>query len=279
MNNKYKVVDTHTVRPDYDDLPKHFLGSSLEEATDIYEQYSDLLNSISYTYYISTGLDKGDLFAEALVGLARAKQDFDDARSDDFIPYAIFRIRDALNEYIRKYASTVSVPSYLKKASRLFERLRNVLETGNVGIEAMFYVLEHGQILKDVPQEIYCDCEDMLLKLNNYADRAEVSYQELISRIQLLPEERELEEWDAQVEDEETVFDTILVKELFEHMTEEERVIAQGIMEDKSYEVIGKELGKSKMSTINIIRNKIVARIFAVVNRGTPYVDLYKFIA
>ena len=37
------------------------------------------------------------------------------------------------------------------------------------------------------------------------------------------------------------------------------------------------ELGKSKMSTINIIRNKIVSRIFAVVNRGTPYVDLHKF--
>ena len=39
------------------------------------------------------------------------------------------------------------------------------------------------------------------------------------------------------------------------------------------------ELGKSKMSTINIIRNKLVFRIFAVVNRETPYVDLHKFAA
>lgn len=31
--------------------------------------------------------------------------------------------------------------------------------------------------------------------------------------------------------------------------------------------------GKSKMSTINIVRNKLLARIFAVVQRGTPYVD------
>lgn len=31
--------------------------------------------------------------------------------------------------------------------------------------------------------------------------------------------------------------------------------------------------GKSKMSTINIIRNKLLSRIFAVVNRGTPYVN------
>jgi transposase len=39
------------------------------------------------------------------------------------------------------------------------------------------------------------------------------------------------------------------------------------------------ELGKNKMSTLNIIRNKIVYRVFAVVQRQTPYVDLYKFAA
>ncbi len=37
------------------------------------------------------------------------------------------------------------------------------------------------------------------------------------------------------------------------------------------------EQGKSKMSTLNIVRNKIVGRVFAVVNRRTPYVDLYTF--
>jgi len=37
------------------------------------------------------------------------------------------------------------------------------------------------------------------------------------------------------------------------------------------------ELGKSKMSTINIIRNKLIARMFAVVKRGTPYVDFMKY--
>ena len=37
--------------------------------------------------------------------------------------------------------------------------------------------------------------------------------------------------------------------------------------------------GKSKMSTLNIVRNKIVTRIFAVVSRGTPYVPLYQHVA
>jgi transposase len=37
--------------------------------------------------------------------------------------------------------------------------------------------------------------------------------------------------------------------------------------------------GKNKMSTMNIIRNKLVARAFAVIERGTDYVDTLKYAA
>jgi len=37
--------------------------------------------------------------------------------------------------------------------------------------------------------------------------------------------------------------------------------------------------GKNKRSTINIIRNKLLARIFAVVKRDIPYVDVLKYAA
>jgi transposase len=37
--------------------------------------------------------------------------------------------------------------------------------------------------------------------------------------------------------------------------------------------------GKNKMSTINVIRNKLVSRMFAVVNRNQPYVDTMKYAA
>lgn len=39
------------------------------------------------------------------------------------------------------------------------------------------------------------------------------------------------------------------------------------------------ENGKNKMSTLNIIRNKLLARMFAVVKRRSPYVDLKKYAA
>ncbi len=37
--------------------------------------------------------------------------------------------------------------------------------------------------------------------------------------------------------------------------------------------------GKSKMGTINIVRNKLLSRMFAVVRRGTPYVDTLAYCA
>ncbi|TRX52349.1 IS110 family transposase [Fulvivirga sp. M361] len=37
--------------------------------------------------------------------------------------------------------------------------------------------------------------------------------------------------------------------------------------------------GKHKMSTLNIIRNKLLARIFAVVKRETPYVEIFNYAA
>lgn len=37
--------------------------------------------------------------------------------------------------------------------------------------------------------------------------------------------------------------------------------------------------GKPKMLVLNIIRNKLVSRIFATVNRGTPFVELNQFVA
>jgi transposase len=39
------------------------------------------------------------------------------------------------------------------------------------------------------------------------------------------------------------------------------------------------KIGKPKMSTINVIRNKILSRIFAVVKRGTPYVNTMGYIS
>jgi hypothetical protein len=39
------------------------------------------------------------------------------------------------------------------------------------------------------------------------------------------------------------------------------------------------EAGINKMNTINVVRNKLLARVFAVVKRGTPYVKMFRYAA
>lgn len=39
------------------------------------------------------------------------------------------------------------------------------------------------------------------------------------------------------------------------------------------------ESGKTEMETINVIRNKLLSRVFAVVKRGTQYVDIAQYAA
>jgi hypothetical protein len=46
--------------------------------------------------------------------------------------------------------------------------------------------------------------------------------------------------------------------------------------EMKSYYKRRVSEGKNKMSTLNVIQNKIISRMFAVVNRGSSYLDLMK---
>jgi len=47
--------------------------------------------------------------------------------------------------------------------------------------------------------------------------------------------------------------------------------------EFKQYYMRRQQEGKNNMSTLNVIRNKLLSRMFAVVKRQSPYVDLYKF--
>ena len=37
--------------------------------------------------------------------------------------------------------------------------------------------------------------------------------------------------------------------------------------------------GKHKKVVVNIIRNKLISRVFAAVRRGTPYIELMKYAA
>jgi DNA-directed RNA polymerase specialized sigma subunit len=95
---KVDIITTKHIEEEVqENLPKFFLGYTPEEAEKNYNEYGFLLKKISKSYANVTGLQEEDLFGAGLVGLARAVRDFDVKKSNNFIGYAYFRIRGALN--------------------------------------------------------------------------------------------------------------------------------------------------------------------------------------
>lgn len=231
---------------------KAFLAETPEEAEKVYAEFNLTLNSLAYSYSVSTGLEKADLFSEALVGLARAKRDFDKERSEDFKSYALVRIKDAMNNYVRRFSSAVVIPSYIKKAHSVLEKLKHCLLSSNLDIEAAEEILQKGENHKS--------CQKLLDSLHGYAERASISYEELYSRAVVLPTIMdELVDFGH-----EEVFSNT-INEIKDKLTEEENTIVELLLEEKSLSEIGSILGRSASwvhTNIVVVRNKLKGYLY-----------------
>lgn len=230
---KYDVLK-QTVVHETEEMPAYFIADTQEEAEKIYNDYSGILNGLSYTYSQSTGIDKSDLFGEALIGLGRAYRDFDPERNNNFKNFAILKIKDALNEYTRKNSTSISVPAYIKSANSKIEKLKEILGEN------------HIEDLSNLPRNK--KTEHLIELLENIAERAGIETRKLLERATYIPSNTVYDE-DYIVEfnnnPEENMERHLMVKQLIDSMGEVEKSIAEGIMSGKTYEEIAQEHGKS----------------------------------
>lgn len=247
---KYDVVKGSSVRA-YEELPKYFLADTPEKAEELYKDYYTLLNNLSYSYSISTKIDKSDLFGEALIGLARANRDFDSKRSENFKTFAIYKIKGALNEYVRKNSGAVIMPAYIKNANRHITSLKGIFEMYNLEFEYLYKAFEIAEI--DMSWAKDCPLKDKILdlfdKVSRAAERAQISMRELVSRAEYAPVNIRYDDYagvDEVLRQEGNRLEAVLTIEKFkEHLTPVEISICEGIMEDKSYEEIAKQFNRS----------------------------------
>jgi len=257
---KYDVVKDSPVGA-YEELPKCFLAETSEEAEKLYKDYYALLNNLSYTYSISTNIDKSDLFGEALIGLARANRDFDSTRSDNFKTFAIYKIKSALNEYVRKNSRSVTMPAYVRNANRHIMLLKSAFEMHNLEIRALQEAFESGSLdlswAKESPfKEKLLSLFDKLVKA---AKRASISVKELVDRAEYVPTDVPYNEHatcSEMIGDDNELHMIMLIEDLKKKLTATEIRICEGIMEDKSYREIAKEFG-NKASWVNYKLEKI----------------------
>lgn len=225
-------------------MPKCFLADTPEEAEALYKRYADLLNGLAYSYAVSTGLQKVDLFGEALIGLGRAYRDWDPGRSDDFKVYALYRIKDALNEFARDNMTSVSVPAYVKKAhiqvaelKALFNKYDIIVDgsllSGSVG--GMKYVADRNR------------SKYLIDKISKAADRAKTAPNKFVKRVEHIPQDCVFEDSEYHYEYEDRMEMALVVEKLKTYMDATELLICQDIMEGVPYEEIGKKFNKHKV--------------------------------
>lgn len=235
---KFDIITKKVVHR-LEEMPRCFLADTPEEAQAIYFKFESLLNNMAYTYAVSSNVDKADLFGDALIGLARAYRDWDSSRSENFKNYAIYRIKDALNECVRINGMPVSVPSYIKKAHSNLENLKRICEMK--GIDWTF--------IKEPSKELFTTDDDLnecVAKIRNAASRAGVSIDKFIERIEYIPTDADYTEQILVEKNESQLEAAIVVNQIKQEMNEEEEKICDGIMQGKTYEEIGAEFGRSK---------------------------------
>jgi RNA polymerase sigma factor (sigma-70 family) len=270
-NKKFKYDIIHKTSIDaYEKLPKFFLADDPIEAEKLYIKFSNLLNSISYTYSIISGIPKSDLFGEALLGLARANHDWNTIYDSNFKTYATFRIKDVLNEYIRRNAQIVIIPSYIKKASILLNKIKNLLKEFEIDSNDIYEVITTVNVKNtNIPNKQKRVCKKMLETLETAAIRAKVDYAKFIERIECLPTNITIDnqtETKFQKFDDKKLNAAILVKKLKRYMNKNEIAICNGIMIGLTYKEIGIKFVPSKSDAwvakqIKKLRKKLLTKI------------------
>lgn len=239
---EYTILTKKPVKSQ-EDLPCYFLGQTIEQAESLYGQFEKTLNDLARTFAAKSGLELPDLFGEALVGLAKAARDWDSKRSGDFKTYAIYRIKDTLREFVRKNRAIVSIPSYVKKAERNLDIIRNVCR--NYGVDPIALAKQ-----REIPQNFVDDdivkCVTALGNLMRASNRAGMDYATFISRVEVAAcsIEEVLTDVDA-IGSERDPDLVVLVGQLQTIMSDEERAMCDGLMVGETLQEIGVRTGLS----------------------------------
>lgn len=224
---------------DHEGFPKHLLGSTIEEAEGLFKSFSKILNDIARAYASRSGLDKADIFGEAVIGLAKAKRDYDSSRSDDFRTFALYKITDSVNDYVRRFLGQVNAPAYIRRSARWVIELKDILKSKGLPACCISTITE-----MDMDGTAGERGSELLNYISKEARRLNISVDELVERTEQLPKHQLETTLDGQSEcSEEQLHAKIVVDKMKKYLTKNELYIVDGIMEGKTHKEIAESLG------------------------------------
>lgn len=253
-------------------FPQYFLADSPEKAEQLYKEYLRYIKMFAAKYASATGLDEGDLMQEATIGLARASRDFDTDRSSEFRTFAIYKMKDALREFVATQSSDVNIPQYILDAAKLITRLQKVMESAELLHEKDFLSVWKQSEKCDRESEIVKNVTEIRQNIKNLAERSCTTVEQLLERAEMYPSTiTELDQFittssDAAVfpeaDAEEEVIRKIMVGRAIDNMKQhleesEYRLLYDHFVEGKTVRDIAPELGIKPASVTVRIHNLI----------------------
>jgi RNA polymerase sigma factor (sigma-70 family) len=193
----------------------HFLADNEKEAARLYKNYKRLISHLAYQFSKRSGVDAQDLFEEGLIGLARAKRDFEPERqvcvnkgcnsvakkcecdkpnlvkrSGRFHNFAVALIRNALREAVYAYETPVPVPAYLKESNYYYAKMCQALDDICIDSDIKATIIEDEDARPadfgiEKPHSVIV--ERFKRKLKNRARSSEITYNELLVRAISIP--------------------------------------------------------------------------------------------
>lgn len=234
---------------------QYFLGNTVEEAEANHNKFFNTINTISRNYSLSTGIDKKDLYSEALFGLADALEKYNSDSNMSLNNFVIFKIKDKLNQYVRDTATCIKIPQYVHRSIKIVNKLRQILEDyGYVNIPTL-ELLSYNLYDTSIPYSTIVKYELYISSLNKIALRANTTVEKLLSRVEFIPVDFVSEECVVS-NPEEILFYNYIESTL----TDVELSIVKQLLDKKTKTEIALHFNKSikwVSSRIESIRNKL----------------------
>jgi len=256
MKKLYKY-DIKTIKETGSSPSTYLLGDSVEEAEELLMKFSGYINNVTRTYSEATGIDRGDLFGDAVIALGKAKKDFNPEKGGKFAPFAKFIIVDTLNECVRQNKAAVTTPVYINKAHKIIIRIKSLISNYTDVFEDILLDEEFDKF--NIPTSVKITILYNKELLNKAANRANITLVELINRAEFLPLMIPEDDIKKVNDNEKTIFTKLIVTEIFAILNKNETIVAELIMNDKNISDICKILNKSTdwvKNRIKHIKNK-----------------------
>lgn len=266
------------------DFPKHFIAETKEEAERLLKDFEYTINLLAFKYAQLTNLEEDDLRQEAFIGLARANKEFDIERSEQFKIFAIYKIKDAIHEYVASQSYDIAVPQYILGAANLISKIYKHILTFNIETDGSYHDIwdkantfiksDNIELFvkddnKNLVQQVKAELNQLLESLNNYAIRARTSVKQLLAKAELMPVISEIENdlsYDDTIYKADTVENnlidsmhkTLLIKQLRSILSEKDyNLLVDHYINGKTVRQLADEMG-IKASSVTVKIKKIV---------------------